>query len=149
MCTGPQHPLLCIDDNPVNGLLVQEYFQVRHQRPVQLASTGMQGLSLATEHPPCAVLLDLGLPDLPGLEVLARLRAHPATRDVPVAIVSATDDDRDWARARALGARACWSKPLDFRLLGMQLEALLAPPAAAAADVPAPPAPPAEGGAGR
>lgn len=127
MCSAQNHALLCIDDNPVNGLLVQEYFQVRHQRPVQLAASGREGLSLATEHPPCAVLLDLGLPDLPGLEVLARLRAHPATCDVPVAIVSATDDVRDWERARALGASAFWRKPLDFRMLGLQLEALLVP----------------------
>ena len=118
--------MLCIDDNPVSGLLVQEYFRLKLARPVRVASSGLEGLRMAWAQPPCAVLLDLSLPDLPGLQVLARLRAHPATRAVPVAIVSGSVEAEDEQQARALGAQAFWRKPLDLGALEGRFAELLA-----------------------
>lgn len=123
--------LLCIDDNPVNGLLIQEYFRLRMGLPVQLASSGLAGLTMALADRPLAVLLDLVLPDINGLDVLARLRALPALRDLPVALVTAGATDAELAQARQLGAGHCWLKPLDLSQLDLLLYALLAdnPPA--------------------
>jgi CheY-like chemotaxis protein len=118
--------LLCIDDNPVNGLLMQEYFRLRLGLRVQLASSGLAGLAMALAERPLAVLLDLMLPDISGLEVLARLRALPALRGLPVALVTAGASDAELAQARRLGADQCWFKPLDLSQLDLLLVELLA-----------------------
>jgi CheY-like chemotaxis protein len=70
------------------------------------------------------VLLDLNLSDGSGLEVLARLRSNPATRDVPVAIVSGSVEDSEREAARLLGAQAWWPKPLDLSTLDARLDLL-------------------------
>lgn len=118
--------LLCIDDNAVNGLLMQEFFALRLGLRVKVASNGADGLAMARSDPPLAVLLDLMLPDLDGLQVLERLRADPRTRALPVAIVSGHVSVGDRARARHLGAQACWTKPLDLSMLDRALVDLLA-----------------------
>lgn len=113
--------LLCIEDNPVNGLLLEELFGHQLGLKVTVADTGRQGLALAREDPPMAVLLDMMLPDISGLEVLAQLRADPRTCQVPVVIVSGHVAAQDWAAAKALGVTACWPKPMDFGRLGSLL----------------------------
>ncbi|QWT21421.1 response regulator [Bacillus sp. NP157] len=56
-----------------------------------VAGTADEALSLAATHSPSGVLLDLGLPDVSGLSVLERLKRNPATRHIPVHVVSATE----------------------------------------------------------
>lgn len=117
--------LLCVEDNPVNGLLLQEFFGRLMGLPVQVAATGALGLALARASRPMALLLDLMLPDMDGLDLLAKLRADPLTRDLPVVIVTGWLEPQQWAAARALGAVACWLKPLDFSRLGQLLQQAL------------------------
>ena len=117
--------LLCIEDNPVNVMLLQEFFGRVLGLPVQLAATGALGLALARSSRPMAVLLDMMLPDMDGLALLAQMRADPLTRDLPVVIVSGLLEPQQWAAARALGAIARWPKPLDFSRLYQLLEQAL------------------------
>ncbi|HSW06193.1 response regulator [Aquabacterium sp.] len=127
---GPLHArlhsgrLLCVDDNPLNTLLLQEFFRMRGFPPVRVASSVREAVAMAQAEPPLAVLLDLNLSDGSGLEVLARLRAHPATHDVPVAIVSGSIEEDERAAAMALGAQAWWPKPLDLSTLDERLDLL-------------------------
>ena len=74
---------------------------------------GAQGLELARARPPDLILLDLHLPDLPGIEVLRRLQADPALAGVPVVILSADALPEHIAEATAAGAAAYLTKPLD------------------------------------
>ena len=117
-CPAPTAPapccLLCIEDNPVNGLLLQEYFGRLLGLSVQVAATGAEGLALARGSRPMALLLDLMLPDMSGLQVLAQLRADPRMLDLPVVVISGQVDPEEWAAASALGAISCWPKPLDL-----------------------------------
>lgn len=64
--------------------------------------------------PPKVVLLDLKLPKVAGLEVLAALRADPRTRAIPVVIVTSSGEDPDVQRAYELGANSYVVKPVDF-----------------------------------
>ena len=116
--------LLCVDDNPLNTLLMQEYFRLRGYPPVRVASSVHEAVAMAQADPPLAVLLDLNLSDGSGLEVLAQLRAHPATRGVPVAIVSGSIEESEREAARVLGAQAWWPKPLDLSTLDERLDLL-------------------------
>jgi CheY-like chemotaxis protein len=63
---------------------------------------------------PAVVLLDLGLPRVSGLEVLARLRADPRTALLPVVILTSSDDERDRLRSYEHRANSFVRKPVDF-----------------------------------
>ena len=73
------------------------------------AYTGKEGLSLFFSHGPDLVLLDLGLPDVDGLEILSQLRGLP--REVPVIIISARDRESEKVRALDMGADDYVVKP--------------------------------------
>ena len=76
---------------------------------------GSIGLDLARQHLPELILLDVHLPDLPGWEVLALLRARPETREIPVVVLSADATERQIERMRKAGAYCYLTKPLDVR----------------------------------
>lgn len=63
---------------------------------------------------PTAVLLDINLPRVNGLDVLHRLRADPRTRLLPVVILTSSDEERDRLRSYETGANSFVRKPLDF-----------------------------------
>jgi CheY-like chemotaxis protein len=87
-----------------------------------VAPDGRTGLHLAQALRPRLVLLDLGLPDIDGMEVLRQLRAVPHTRAIPVLVLSASAMPDEVAAARAAGADGFWPKPFDFHdfLAGLQ-----------------------------
>jgi len=76
---------------------------------------------------PQVVLLDLHLPDIPGTEVLRRLRADPATAGATVIALSANAMPEDIRDALALGFDDYWTKPIDFDQFLSGLDRLAAP----------------------
>ena len=78
------------------------------------AVTGAAGIEAALADPPDLILLDLDLPDMTGLEVLARLRREPAVAKVPVVVVSADATTRQIETLRAFGVRDYLTKPVDL-----------------------------------
>jgi CheY-like chemotaxis protein len=82
-------------------------------RPIG-ATTGEQALKLARDDPPEAILLDLAMPGLSGWEVLARLKADPVTREIPVVILSGLERVRDDRTEQAEGWLA---KPVSREIL--------------------------------
>jgi len=74
---------------------------------------GTIGLELAREHHPDLIILDLHLPDMPGTKVLERLKAEPATRTIPIIVLTADASQRQSQLARRLGATDYLTKPLD------------------------------------
>ncbi len=86
------------------------------------ATTGAEGLSLAMQYVPDVVLLDLGLPDLDGIEVLRRLRAWST---VPVVVLSARDRERQKVEALDAGADDYVTKPFGFAELLARMRASL------------------------
>jgi CheY-like chemotaxis protein len=79
------------------------------------AVQGLLGFDLAREHRPSLILLDLQLPDIQGDEVLRRLKADPATRRIPVVMLSAEASPRRIQQLLDAGATAYLTKPLDIR----------------------------------
>lgn len=109
------HTVLYIEDNIANFRLIE--LALAHRPGVRLmaAMQGGQGVELAALHRPDLILLDLHLPDLTGEEVFRRLRADPATRDIPVVVLSADATPGRAARLRSAGALDYLTKPLDIR----------------------------------
>jgi CheY-like chemotaxis protein len=111
----PGATVLYIEDNLSNVRLIEHVLARRPGVRLLTAMQGRLGLDLAREHRPALVLLDLHLPDLPGQDVLQRLRTDGRTRAIPVIVMSA---DASPARVRHLleaGARAYLTKPIDVR----------------------------------
>ena len=79
--------LLVVDDDP-NVVEIFSHILVREGFEVVTAATGERGLELARELPPDLVLLDVGLPDLPGIEVCRRMKADPALAGTLVVLIS-------------------------------------------------------------
>ncbi len=86
---GATGTLLYVEDDAVNRMLVEAIVGRRPGVTLLAAMSGGEGLELARDRHPDLVLLDVQLPDLHGGEVLRRLRADPATADIPVVMASA------------------------------------------------------------
>ncbi|HSR27048.1 MAG TPA: response regulator, partial [Actinomycetes bacterium] len=95
---------------------------------VRLVTTahGAEVGNLARRHQPELVLLDLHLPGLGGEEVLRRLKADPATVELPVVVISADVDPEHIERVLAAGAREYLTKPLDVARFRAVVDSLLA-----------------------
>ncbi len=120
--TPTDKPLvLVIDDEPQIQRLLTVTLEANHFR-VLAASSGQEGLSLAAQHRPAVVLLDLGLPDLRGNEVLRRLREWS---DVPVVILSVEDDEAGKVSALDEGADDYVTKPFNTAELLARLRVAL------------------------
>lgn len=104
--------VLVVDDNAAGRYAVSRMLR-RVGYEVREAGTGTEALALAAERPRL-VLLDVHLPDLDGLEVCRRLRADPATRDLPILQMSASYvKGSDRARGLAGGADAYLVEPIE------------------------------------
>jgi signal transduction histidine kinase/CheY-like chemotaxis protein len=118
--------VLYIEDQVSNIALVERLLERRGGFELLTATTGRAGLKLARTVRPDVVLLDLDLPDVQGEDVLAELRADPATAGVPVIVVSA--DATGWRQeelARA-GADAYVVKPIQLAAFMATLDGVLA-----------------------
>ena len=118
--------LLLIEDNLSNLTLVERILESRPHVTVLSAMQGGLGLDLARQHRPDLILLDLHLPDVPGHEVLHRLRADPETLTIPVVIVSADATESRIRRLMEAGALDYLTKPIDVRRLLELVDAHLA-----------------------
>ena len=110
---GQTKTLLYIEDNLSNLSLIEHV--LGESSPIKLISAmqGELGIELAARHQPDMILLDVHLPDINGPEVLARLKAKPRTRNIPVAVLSADATKSQINRLMSLGASEYLTKPLD------------------------------------
>jgi CheY-like chemotaxis protein len=119
--------VLYVEDNLANVRLMERIVSRRPGVTLLVAIQGSLALELAREHRPNLILLDLNLPDMPGVEVLRRLRADPLTATTPVVVISGDAMPGQAERVRALGANDFVSKPFNLsRLLAVIDEAGLA-----------------------
>ena len=103
--------ILVVEDQDSIRRMIEALVQARGYE-VTAVSSGAKAIDVALTAPPDIVLLDLNLPgQYDGFDVCQRLRSDPATRHVPVVIISAMDDDESRARASAAGATAYYTKP--------------------------------------
>ena len=113
--------VLIVEDDPrIRPLLMRSLGAMGYA--VASASTGMDGLSMAVETKPDLVILDLGLPDVDGTQVLTMLRA---VSQVPVIVASARDDDPSLIGCLDAGADDYVVKPYTTAQLEARIRASL------------------------
>ena len=100
--------VLVIEDEHAISNFICRALSANDYKPLAAAS-GKEGLSLFFSHGPDLVLLDLGLPDMDGLDVLSQLRDLP--REIPVIIISARDRESEKVKALDMGADDYVVKP--------------------------------------
>ncbi len=116
--------ILLIEDNPDDEALTLRALKKNHiLNEVFVARDGVAAIDYLMGTGPHAaeprvlpqlVLLDLKLPKLDGLEVLRRIRSDPATRLLPVVVLTSSKEDRDLVESYSLGANSYVRKPVDF-----------------------------------
>ena len=105
--------ILVVDDElGIRALLSEILTDEGHS--VELAEDAAQARACRQLQQPDLVLLDMQLPDMSGLQVLAALRSDPATASLGVVALSASAEADDMQRAREAGAIEYWTKPLDM-----------------------------------
>ena len=119
--TGDAGVILIVEDEPPIRRLLRTTLGAQEYHPIE-AATGAEALSALRHHRPDLVLLDLGLPDVDGLELIGRIRA---IGPVPIVVLSSRGDEAAKVRALDLGADDYVTKPFGAGELMARLRAAL------------------------
>jgi CheY-like chemotaxis protein len=114
--------ILLVEDDPGDVLITREAIESsKVANRLSVVSNGEEALqflqregSFADAPRPGLILLDLNLPRLDGREVLARIKADPDLRRIPVVVLTTSSSDEDIVRTYDLHANAYVTKPVDF-----------------------------------
>jgi len=115
--------LVIEDEKDLQEVLAYNLRQAGHT-PIVLGG-GRDALAAVAEHRPDLVLLDLMLPDVSGVEICRRIKSTPATKDIPIVMVTAKGDEVDRVVGFELGADDYVVKPYSLRELLLRIEAVL------------------------
>jgi CheY-like chemotaxis protein len=110
------------DSRYVYGIVLED-----HGFSVATARSGDEGLRLAREKRPRAILMDVSIPGVDGWTVTERLKADPGTVDIPVIIITAHAFPEDLARAKSVGCDGFLTKPCEPRRVLEEVIRLLEP----------------------
>lgn len=119
----PETILLIEDEEDVSDLI--RYHLKKSKYRVLTAADGLEGLRLASEERPDAVILDVMLPRLNGFEVAKRMKADPSTASIPLLILSAKGEPENRIKGLELGADDYLPKPFSPKELLLRIKALL------------------------
>lgn len=106
----PRPKVLVVDDIPSNVQVLSRILKDDHE--IYFATDGIKALDLVQAQLPDLVLLDIMMPGMDGYEVCTRIKANPATRDIPVIFVSARGEVEDETRGLEVGAIDFITKPI-------------------------------------
>ena len=121
--TPTRKTILVVDDAQDARAMISDSLSVEGYNVIT-AGSGKEALTLARTHHPFAITLDIVMPEMDGWEVLQKLKQDPNTRDIPVIIVSVSDDS---STGVALGAVGYVSKPIKREMLIAEIDRIGVP----------------------
>ena len=135
MTSGPPPDVLLVEDNPLEvELTIRPFRELDPNREIAVARDGEEALDFlfargayrgrSSAPLPRLILLDLTLPKIDGLEVLRAVRTNSRTSQVPVVVLTASDDPRELAQCYQLGANSCVQKPVHYEQLRITLQSV-------------------------
>ena len=117
--------IMIVDDSATNRMILEEMvMELGHQSVT--AVNGKDGLDKIRKKMPDVLLLDIMMPIMNGYQVLEALKADPATRELPVLVISAVDEMESVLQCIKNGAEDYLPKPLNMLLLKARIGAILA-----------------------
>jgi CheY-like chemotaxis protein len=127
--------ILLVEDNPYDEELTLRALKARNLAGrIHVVRDGAEALDFIfcsgayagrrAKDMPKLVLLDLKLPKVDGLQVLERIKSDPQTHNIPVVVLSSSNQDRDILRSYRLGVNSYIVKPVDFRQFTQAVEQL-------------------------
>lgn len=115
----PRMKVLIVDDDPVNVAVLASALKGLYD--VETAADGPTALAALDVHTPDLVLLDVMMPEVDGLEVCRRIRAHPTLGDTPVIFITALDSLDAERAGLEVGAVDYLAKPINLRLAKLRI----------------------------
>jgi two-component system chemotaxis response regulator CheY len=126
--TESMHTILVVDDSPTMRRMVRTALTTIAGVRFVEAGSGLQAIEALAVQPVQAMVLDLNMPDMHGLDVLRFLRAHDQYRALPVMILTTRGDDSSRGAAREAGATAYMTKPFSPPDLAATVQQMLRAP---------------------
>jgi len=122
----PDHipTILIVDDERQNRRLFEIMLKPEGYQ-LLTAATGEEALTIVSKQPPDLILLDIMMPGMDGYQVVAELKGHIATQNIPIIMITALDDRKARMRALLAGAEEFLSKPVDRAELCVRIKNLL------------------------
>jgi two-component system phosphate regulon response regulator PhoB len=120
-----QKPMVLVVEDEASLVAMLRYNLEKQGFRVEEAVDGQEAIARISESPPDIVLLDWMLPVMSGIEVCRQIRRRPATRDLPVIMVTARGEDQDAVRGLNTGADDYITKPFSMDALLARMRALL------------------------
>ena len=120
--------ILIVEDNAMNMKLARDILTAKGHGVLE-ATSGEEGLQMASAERPDLVLMDIQLPGINGIDALGRLRADPRTAQIPVVAFTASVTVSDRSRVAEAGFDAFVSKPIDLKEFIAVIAGLLEPEA--------------------
>ena len=123
--SGGAYSVLFVDDTPTLLTVVCKFLEMEGFVP-RRASTREEVVAELRKSPsPDLILLDVGLPDISGFDILQRVRSHPALKHIPIIMVTGKATREDVMHALAAGANGYITKPFEFESLMASIKAVL------------------------
>ena len=119
-----KHILIIDDDDDIRDVAQVALETISGWR-VSVAQSGPDGLAQMVTDPPDAILLDVMMPDMDGIEVFNRIQSNPQTQALPVILMTAKTQATDRSRFLAMGVKGIITKPFKAMLLADQIVELL------------------------
>jgi len=112
-------PVLLIEDDKVDQkTMVRAFKELEVPNPLRIVENGIEGLNYLNNprnKKPCLILLDLNMPKMSGIEFLDNIKADSALKQIPIVVLTTSDDDKDVAESYNLSASGYMVKPIDNR----------------------------------
>jgi phosphoserine phosphatase RsbU/P len=116
--------ILIVDDEPYNVDYIEQELEESEYKTI-VAVNGQDALEKVQSESPDLILLDIMMPIMDGFEVLTRLKANPSTRDIPVIVISASNDLQSVVKGIQIGAEDYLPKPFEPTLLHARISSSL------------------------
>jgi CheY-like chemotaxis protein len=117
--------ILVIDDEQVIQMVIEESLHAFTEWEVLTASSGREGVEMAASHHPDAILLDMSMPDMDGVETYHQLQQNPGSQGIPVILLTAKVQPDDLAQFAEIALAGVLTKPFDPLTLSSQIELLI------------------------
>jgi two-component system phosphate regulon response regulator PhoB len=116
--------VLVVDDEEGFLSLIREALEIRGFDVITAASAVEAGMEISSKRPD-AILMDIKMPGINGLQACDAIKKNPATKDIPLMIVSALSDESDIKKAYKIGVTEYFVKPVNIEKIVAKLNSVL------------------------